>query len=516
MHLNYYFLRRLAEALNDMLVGKTWHEIYSQDKDEIIFKATENVETTIIKATLTSEFTCLSFPENHHRAKKNTIDLFTQVYGLKITSVEPIKNDRSFQIHMENDFSFIFKMHGNRSNIILCSPNEEREVFKHSLKKDHTIKANDLAKSLDQSYEGFVNNGLKNTLPTLGTEMKSHLYEMGFDEKPQDQQWQLIQELLSEIEHPHYYLFASQQKPYLTLFYKEGYTAKYDNTIAASNALFKAFTQTYLFEQKRDQYLKLIETNLQKSKRYVENNYQKLEAAEQRRPYDEVANIIMANLHNISKDQHEVKLEDFYNNSSISIKLKPKQTPQALAEQYYRKAKNQKKEGEIIISNIEQKEQQINVLEEQKKQLESIQDHRQLNTFIKEHFAGLSQKQEDVRKPFYEMQIEGFDILVGKNARSNDEMLRYHSQKNDLWLHARDVAGSHVIIRNRGNAQYPDAVIEKAAQIAAFYSKRKHDSLSPVIYTYRKYVRKAKNLPPGQVLVEKENVVIVKPEKPIS
>ena len=516
MHLNYYFLRKLAAALHETLAGKTWNEIYSQDKDEIIFKATANDETTIIKATLTNEFTCLSFPENHHRAKKNTIDLFTQVYGLKITAVVPINNDRSFLIHMEGSLSFIFKMHGNRSNIILYSPNEETEIFKHSLKKDYTIKPDDLAKSLDQSYQGFVNNGLKNTFPTLGAEMKSHLYEKGFDEKSKDQQWQLMQELLLEIEHPQYYLFASQQKPYLTLFHKDGYTAKYDNPLEASNALFKAFTQTYLFEQKRDQYLKLIETNLQKSKRYVENNYEKLEAAEQRRPYDEVANIIMANLHNISKEQREVRLEDFYNDSTITIKLKPKQTPQALAEQYYRKAKNQKKEGEILISNIEQKEKHIKVLEEHKSQLESIKDHRQLNTFIKEHFAGLSQKQEDVRRPFYEVHIDGYEVLVGKNARANDEMLRYHSQKNDLWLHARDVAGSHVIIKNRGNAQYPDAVIEKAAQVAAFYSKRKHDSLSPVIYTYRKYVRKAKNLPPGQVLVEKENVVIVKPEKPIS
>ena len=97
----------------------------------------------------------------------------------------------------------------------------------------------------------------------------------------------------------------------------------------------------------------------------------------------------------------------------------------------------------------------------------------------------------------------------------NDELLKL-SHKEDLWLHARGVPGSHVIIQmNRKNDFPPTNIIEKAAEIAAFYSKAKGSSLVPVIFTKRKYVRKGKGLPPGAVFVDKEDVVLVKPTEPV-
>ena len=85
--------------------------------------------------------------------------------------------------------------------------------------------------------------------------------------------------------------------------------------------------------------------------------------------------------------------------------------------------------------------------------------------------------------------------------------------KNDLWLHARDVSGSHVIVREKPGQKFREPVIEKVAQLAAWHSKRRTDSLCPVIYTPRKYVRKMKGAPAGQVVVEKEQVVMVVPTK---
>jgi predicted ribosome quality control (RQC) complex YloA/Tae2 family protein len=80
-----------------------------------------------------------------------------------------------------------------------------------------------------------------------------------------------------------------------------------------------------------------------------------------------------------------------------------------------------------------------------------------------------------------------------------------------LWLHARDVSGSHVIIRNPQNQTVPKHVIEQAASIAAYYSKRQTETLCPVIVTPKKYVRKTRDLLPGQVIVDREEVVIVRP-----
>ncbi|HLT71447.1 MAG TPA: NFACT RNA binding domain-containing protein, partial [Cyclobacteriaceae bacterium] len=97
------------------------------------------------------------------------------------------------------------------------------------------------------------------------------------------------------------------------------------------------------------------------------------------------------------------------------------------------------------------------------------------------------------------------------SAQANDQLLQKYSSKDDLWLHARDVSGSHVIVKHQAGKKFPGAVIERAAQLAAFHSKRKNESLCPVILTPRKYVRKRKGDPAGTVVVDREEVIMVVP-----
>ena len=117
--------------------------------------------------------------------------------------------------------------------------------------------------------------------------------------------------------------------------------------------------------------------------------------------------------------------------------------------------------------------------------------------------------------PYKEFKIDGYIILVGKNAKHNDTLTLKIAKKNDLWLHAKDVSGSHVVLKQVPGKNYPEYIIEKAAQLAAFYSKRKTDTLCPVLYTPKKYVRKKKGTPAGAMFVEKEKVILVEPSKEI-
>jgi predicted ribosome quality control (RQC) complex YloA/Tae2 family protein len=120
-------------------------------------------------------------------------------------------------------------------------------------------------------------------------------------------------------------------------------------------------------------------------------------------------------------------------------------------------------------------------------------------------------KGKEQEELFRKFEIDDFEILVGKSAKNNDLLTQKYSYKEDLWLHARDVAGSHVLIKYKAGKIFPKQVIEKAAQLAAYYSKRKSDTLCPVIVTPKKYVRKPKGALEGQVLVEREEVLLVKP-----
>ncbi|RYY10904.1 MAG: DUF814 domain-containing protein, partial [Cytophagaceae bacterium] len=116
--------------------------------------------------------------------------------------------------------------------------------------------------------------------------------------------------------------------------------------------------------------------------------------------------------------------------------------------------------------------------------------------------------------PFKVFEDRGFTILVGRNAANNDLLTQKYAHKDDLWLHAKDVTGSHVVIRHRAGQPVPEPVIEHAAQLAGWYSRRQHDSLCPVTVTPKKFVRKPKGALPGQVVVERERVVLVVPANP--
>jgi predicted ribosome quality control (RQC) complex YloA/Tae2 family protein len=104
-------------------------------------------------------------------------------------------------------------------------------------------------------------------------------------------------------------------------------------------------------------------------------------------------------------------------------------------------------------------------------------------------------------------------VLVGRNDQENDEITFRLSNPDDFWLHAQQVAGSHVVLRSSGKmANPPAAILETAAAIAAFYSKARHSRLVPVIYTRRKYVRKFRGAKPGQVTCEREKTIFVEPK----
>ena len=106
-------------------------------------------------------------------------------------------------------------------------------------------------------------------------------------------------------------------------------------------------------------------------------------------------------------------------------------------------------------------------------------------------------------------------VLVGRNNRENDELTFHTATPSDLWFHAQHAAGSHVVLKARGNPGAPPPhILEAAASIAAYFSKSKHSGLAPVIYTQRKYVRKFRGAKPGQVTCEREKSLMVVPRLP--
>ncbi|MFN8804799.1 MAG: NFACT RNA binding domain-containing protein [Bacteroidota bacterium] len=216
---------------------------------------------------------------------------------------------------------------------------------------------------------------------------------------------------------------------------------------------------------------------------------------------------IMTNMHLVKPGMESVTLTNFYNQEQTNIKLKKELNAQRNAEVFYRKSKNQQIEITKLRESITAKQKEIAALQKRIEEIEQTTDIRQLR---KENEKAKPKKVTPL--PYREVEFKGFKIWIGKSAEANDELTLKHSFKEDLWLHAKDVGGSHVLVKHQANKPFPKDVIERAAALAAYYSKRKNETPCPVAVTAKKFVRKRKGDPVGAVVVEKEDVLLIEPK----
>ncbi|WP_420318165.1 NFACT RNA binding domain-containing protein [Ekhidna sp.] len=505
---NYFFLKRLAPELEKELEGLALLECFSQNKDELILCFGSPEKEYFIRANLDPNVSLLSFPEDFARAGKNSVDLFSELIDKKVTAVSEFKFERSFQIVFEDD-ALIFKMHGRRANILHARNNEIVSLFRKNLSPDFEIIPDELNKQIEISEPELAKHHYDPTalIPALGKEVKHYLEENGFYEKEEKQKWEAFNQLLTQLENNPIYL---HEGPFISLIQKSD--EKTDRAIAAANWLYNKTVRSFYFEKEKADAINKLKQKIKKSESYISKTRSKLQQIEKSRSPEEVANILMANLNSLQTGLTKAVLHDFYKDEPIEIKLNRELSPQKNAENLYRKAKNRHQEINVLKENIQAKEKLIDKLSRQILHLDEISETKELRKYLKDH--GLSQKEKvkEEHLPYHEFKVDGWQILLGKHAKANDELTLKVANKNDLWLHAKDVAGSHVVVRQKPGQNFPTHIIEKAAALAAANSKRKTDSLCPVIYTQKKFVRKAKGAPAGQVIVEKEEVVMVEPQ----
>ena len=518
MHHNYYFLRQLTSALRLQLLGWRLGACFSQNKDELIlgFYHPDAQEEFFIKAHLASYFCCLQFPDRFHRAKRNSVDLFPSLLDQPITEIRQFANERSFWIRF-GEQGLLFKMHGNRANVLLTEGKKVTDIFRSSLANDYSLDIPSLNRSIivDRAVFDEAAGEIRQLYPTFGKIPLAFLQQQDYASKSADEQWNLLQKVLQQLENPEkYYMIDWEGQLHLSLLSLGNQIAQFPDSIPTLNDFFLRKIKGIRLGNLKGKLLQKLEKQKKQSEQYIRKNQRALEKLETGLQHQQIADILMANLHQIPEGATEAELFDFYHNQTVHIKLNRQLSPQKNAERYYRKAKNQKIESNQLRKNIEQKEAQLIDKEVHLEHLESFRDLSEIQQYAEAH--NLLDTSEDKEKhfPFRVFDLDGYTVWVGKSAKNNDELIRNYAHKDDLWLHAKDVSGSHTIIKQQGNQPPPPYIIEQAAQIAAYYSKRKSDSLCPVIVTPRKYVRKSKNLPPGAVIVEREEVALVEPKLP--
>ena len=506
MYHNYYFINRLSKKLSTILTGAMLTECFSQNKNELVFGfELRNNSSFYIIANLDNQLNLWYFPLIFKRAKKNTIDLFQSIIEKKILAINQINFDRSFELLLSNDSKLLFQLYGRRSNIVLIKKNKVTKSFKSNL-----IPPND-SKSLARNIHirKLNKESLESLEKTFDDDIKNYLkHNTQYEQLNFNQKKLFIPDFIESLRTNPFYI-SSQDMPKIRLFNTKTYYFRTDDPIIACNNLYKIFTQKYLIQQKKNEIVRELNKKRKQAANYIKKSEQKLSLLRNRRSPEEIANIIMANLHNIKPNDRLIKVKDLYHeNASITIKLKPRISPQNNAEIFYRKFKNQKLEINNITENITAKKIQIRKLDQKIKTIKLTNDWKTLQKLFKKSTSHINNK----ALPFTTFSVSDYTIYVGRNNKSNDLLTFDYAKKDDLWLHVKDAPGSHVVIKKQGVLPIPKHIIEKAAELAAYFSKRKTERIAPVIYTEKKYVRKINGSPPGQVAVMKEKVLLIHPK----
>jgi predicted ribosome quality control (RQC) complex YloA/Tae2 family protein len=520
MHTNYYFLRQLAPALTAQLRGYRVASCFSQEKDELVIGLLNEAGREFwLKAQLGAAFPALALPETFHRARQNSVDLLPELLGRTVARVEAWPQDRVLQITFEQDeATLVFKLYGPRPNAIFRpAPGAPAQLFHQRYAADA-----DLAPAASAEAPALVSATGK-LPPALADLPARYLREQrGYDAVPAETKQQLATALLAELENPaHYYLLYLDGRTRLSLLPLGDVLETLPGTdpIGALRRFVPLALARRALEAERRQLRQLLTRRADEAGTSAHLASQRLHALAHEAGYRHRADLIMAHLHAIAPGTSQLEVVDFYTNELVTIKLKPLEKPQRTAENLYRKAKNQQIEERQLQARITSREaealQALELLEEMDAQ-PALNELRGLRAWRKQHALDPTptSAKAATELPFKVFEDHGFTILVGRNAQNNDLLTQKYAHKDDLWLHAKDVSGSHVVIRHRAGQPVPEPVVERAAQLAGWYSKRQHDSLCPVTVTPKKFVRKPKGALPGQVLVERERVVLVVPGNP--
>ena len=258
-----------------------------------------------------------------------------------------------------------------------------------------------------------------------------------------------------------------------------------------------------------------------RTRRKLENQRKELAATYDRERLRRLGDIVTANLYQMERGQVRLSAVDFYDPDmkTIDIALNPALSPQQNAAKFYKdyaKAKNAEK---YLTEQIEKGEQELSYFLSVLDALGRAETERDILEIREELLAGGYLHDRGGRKrmklpptrPMAFLSSDGFPILVGRNNRQNDELTLRTAAKNDLWLHAQKIPGSHVIILCDGQTP-PDSTVTEAMQLAAYYSQARDGQGVPVDCTQVRNVKKPNGAKPGMVIYDRYHTGFVAPD----
>lgn len=300
---------------------------------------------------------------------------------------------------------------------------------------------------------------------------------------------------------------------------KDYKVTKYDTASKLLDLFYYTKDKQDRLNQKSSDLQKLVINNIDRCKKKSIILKQSLQECKQKDKYKLYGELLTANIYSIKEGDKSVKVYNYYSEKEeyIIIPLKENNTPSENIQYYFKKYNKLKKTEEAALEQLEKNEAELEYLQsvltnilncDSYDEIEDVRNELVETGYIKfKKSSGKTKKAQS--KPLHFLSSDGIDIYVGKNNIQNDYLTLKFADKKDIWLHTKNIPGSHVIIKNNNNIS--DKTLEEAAILAAYYSKAKDSTKVAVDYTEVKNVKKPSGAKPGMVIYTTNKTIYVDP-----
>lgn len=536
-----FFLHHMVEELRRELVNGRIQKINQPFEQELVLQIRSNRQSHRLLLSAHPVFGRIQLTQTtfENPAQPSTFIMVLRKYlqGALIESIEQVENDRIVEMTVSNkneigdhiQATLIIEIMGKHSNILLVDKSSHKilEVIKHvgfsqnsyrTLLPGSTYIAPPSTESLNpftikdeklfeilQTQEMTAKN-LQNLFQGLGRDTANELESI------------LVSEKLSTFRN----FFNQETKPCLT---ETSFSpVPFENQVGEPFSSLSDLLDTYYkdkaerdrVKQQASELIRRVENELQKNRHKLKKQEKELLATDNAEEFRQKGELLTTFLHQVPNDQDQVILDNYYTNQLITIALDKALTPNQNAQRYFKRYQKLKEAVKYLTDLIEETKATILYLESvetvlNQAGLEEIAEIRE--ELIQTGFIRRRQREkiQKRKKPEQYLASDGKTIIyVGRNNLQNEELTFKMARKEELWFHAKDIPGSHVVIS--GNLDPSDEVKTDAAELAAYFSQGRLSNLVQVDMIEVKKLNKPTGGKPGFVTYTGQKTLRVTPD----
>lgn len=571
MALDGIFLNSLINNLKDVLIDSKIDKINQPEKDEVILTIRKERKNYKLLISASSKFPRIHFTEiskeNPLKAPMYLMVLRKYLTAGRIIDVFQKDGDRIVVIKVESrdelgfdsEYSLIVEIMGRHSNITLVRDRDNKimESIKHItpdinsyrvlypgatyVEPPKSIKLNPFKLDFNE-MDNFINeNSLEyndlffsNLLTGVSKPFSKELYENSMKNNLSLENklslYNFIVASINEInKNPLFNIITDSNGLFkdfyctnLNSYYNSYKKIEYDNPSLILDDFFKTKDKQDRLNNRSISLQKLIHTNIDRCNKKSKILNGNIQEGMKKENYKIKGDLLTSYIYMIKPGDDKLTVLNFYNENEeeyVTISLDPNKSPSENIQKYYKKYTKLKKSEEWALEQLEKNEDELNYLNsvlinilnvESYDEIEQIKKELMETGYIKFKNTSKGNKKVKESKPLHFLSSQGIDIYVGKNNLQNDYLSLKFANKNDMWLHTKNIPGSHVIIKAN---PVDEITLEEAGIIAAYYSKGKNDSKVSVDYTKVKNLKKPNGAKPGMVIYYTNKTLFVDPKE---